>query len=409
MTSYRDAVSYSSASMTSAQFPAPINDIILLGGDNRNMTINFNGQIDDVRIYTNAITEEQLKRIYNTQVQKLSNTQRSLTSQEKNLDYGIYSYQACVQDIRGTTVCTDARSYERAGLWIEKRSDKTSYYALDYITYTIDVGAYADANFTGIEIDEKLLTGLEYVSHTTQNLGTPTLSTGYNTTGDLLFNWSDISLSGGDQGTIILTAQIVNQFPPIEQPPVPYAESGFLTEEFWNNSPTDQEIVDALFSTDSAYTQHRNNYSDSTCSVGSSNVVHLYDGGSIPSPFTTNTIYVLHSGSYVTSDYTRMAECTAIIGEGDVNISTSTALTSNYAGTIRANCSSQVIVDNIKIDGQKGHATKNAIGIMMFNNCANSLYNYTINNTETYNNSSMGIYIRSREQDATTVAKTLGY
>jgi len=71
----------------------------------------------------------------------------------------------------------------------------------------------------------------------------------------------------------------------------------------------------------------------------------------IPNTLSSNTIYVLNSGSYIynytNSDAISMADCTAILGSGDVTLYTQNA----KDNMIYANADDNIIIDGITIDG----------------------------------------------------------
>jgi hypothetical protein len=74
--------------------------------------------------------------------------------------------------------------------------------------------------------------------------------------------------------------------------------TGFLNSTFWNNSPSDYDIVTALYGTGdegSIYTTGWDNYDASSCLDDGMTVVYT---GVIPTTIDHNVIYVIASGTY---------------------------------------------------------------------------------------------------------------
>ncbi len=173
---------------------------------------------------------------------------------------------------------------------------------------------------------------------------------------------------------------------------------GFITSDFWEQHPSNANIIYALFGDGTpgatAYTRTRS----SSCIPTSVQYV--------PSNFSgwlgdSNTIYILNSGSYTLTSimWFTSKSCSAIIGIGDVTIKTS--LTSN----IFISWSNNIILDNIHINGQwignvglKIHSTTNITlnnmdwywylpsSISWYAVQSNNSHHLSISNSRFYNN-----------------------
>ncbi len=145
----------------------------------------------------------------------------------------------------------------------------------------------------------------------------------------------------------------------------------FITSDFWGQNPSDANIMYALFGDwtpgSTAYTKLWNT------SCVPTNVVTLSAWAGWPFPW--NTIYVINSGNYIiTNPITIDGDCTAIIGRGDVYIK---AANSTITPIISFSGKNNIIIDNIKVDGQ--NFSTNGIDI-------DSDTNVTLNTMDFYNN-----------------------
>lgn len=66
----------------------------------------------------------------------------------------------------------------------------------------------------------------------------------------------------------------------------------FLDSAFWAGNPTNAEIIDALYGTNSAYTK---GWSTNPCNTGNMTVVTVPSNQSIPTALLQNRIYVLQT------------------------------------------------------------------------------------------------------------------
>ena len=62
--------------------------------------------------------------------------------EQSNLDYGIYEYQACAEDVGGLTGCTDIQTYNIVDGWIYKTVNTGYAHVYDDLNYTLSFGAY---------------------------------------------------------------------------------------------------------------------------------------------------------------------------------------------------------------------------------------------------------------------------
>ena len=120
---------------------------------------------------------------------------------------------------------------------------------------------------------------------------------------------------------------------------------GFITSDFWEQSPTHNNIKYALFGDGTPWsTAYTRTWSTSCIPT---TVQYL------PSNFSgwagnSNTIYILNSWNYTLTSPMGFSNksCSAIVGIGDVTIKTS------LANNIKILWSNNIILDNIKINGQ---------------------------------------------------------
>jgi len=159
------------------------------------------------------------------------------------------------------------------------------------------------------------------------------------------------------------------------------------------------------YSSGSEYTSNR---AHNTCDIGSMNVEYInnYDtswADVLPENLTGNTLYVLLSWSHITSKTIYMADCSAIVGSGDV-----TLYASQYLGNamIYGESKSNVIIDNIKVDGTNDGIwwtphQRNEMWIN-FNNTTHS----TLIDTQFYNNALWGINMTSSSNNTVMQIKS---
>ncbi|MFA5748039.1 MAG: right-handed parallel beta-helix repeat-containing protein, partial [Candidatus Absconditabacterales bacterium] len=126
----------------------------------------------------------------------------------------------------------------------------------------------------------------------------------------------------------------------------------FIDQTFWDNGPTDEQIIDALYGDGNvgedttAYTTHR---TGNTCDTNNITVSYVDPGtDQIPEYLSENTIYVLLSGSHITSRNIYLNNCSAIVGSGDVTLYSNRHLDL----ILYFNQKENIVVNNVKIDGQ---------------------------------------------------------
>lgn len=126
--------------------------------------------------------------------------------------------------------------------------------------------------------------------------------------------------------------------------------NGFLQESFWNDNPSNTEIINALYGDQStAYSPIWSG--GNTCNPNAMSVVYLTGWGiaKIPTTLLSNTIYVLSAGTYVlNADVTMHGSCTALVGRN--NLVTITYIDNTFNNlNIQGN---NIIIDNINFDGK---------------------------------------------------------
>ena len=170
--------------------------------------------------------------------------------------------------------------------------------------------------------------------------------------------------------------------------------NNFINSTFRAGSPTDENIICALYGTGpgdtTAYTQNWNGWNTTQCNGITIGVVHVWAWASfVP---TANTIWVLTDPTIapITSSI-NMASCSAIISSNPwgTTLYSSVYLTSSM---IDVSSKPYTIFDNIAIDGSKNgvwwnHTPNNTNGIRFF-----SSNDATINNITSYSNHAYGIY-----------------
>ncbi|MCX6824161.1 MAG: right-handed parallel beta-helix repeat-containing protein [candidate division SR1 bacterium] len=150
----------------------------------------------------------------------------------------------------------------------------------------------------------------------------------------------------------------------------------FIDDSFWSTNPTTGEIIARFYgggvaSNDkTAYTKYRGT---NTCIPNNMTVSYLTGGGNniIPTTLSTNTIYILGSGTYLQSAVINIVNCSAIIGQGNVVIQQTTSSLGIIAGGNQKNR----ILDNVGL--YKSTNTLSPYGIY-----ANGMTSTTINNID---------------------------
>ena len=161
---------------------------------------------------------------------------------------------------------------------------------------------------------------------------------------------------------------------------------GFMTSDFRDQSPSNANIMYALFGDgtpgSTAYTRLRN----SSCIP--TTITNLYATGFFWWTGTSNTIYILNPGTYtLTNPIVMNGDCSVLIGKGDVTIKPAN---SSIIIPINVSYKNQIIIDNIKIDGQ--NLSSRWIYITSGNNI-------TLNNIDSYNNTFVWAYIRDHSKN----------
>jgi hypothetical protein len=165
----------------------------------------------------------------------------------------------------------------------------------------------------------------------------------------------------------------------------------FITPTFRDNTPNTGQIISALYGDGTGNTD-RTAYSQLwtgvICNPASMNLVYLTGGyNKIPDSLIANTIYILSEGDYIEQTYTNMNTCSALIGIGNVKISTNRY--QDY--TVRMAYKNE-IVDNLKLDGSHSGSNlkettihgRNAYGVVID---GTNTTNNTINQVQSYNHS----------------------
>lgn len=171
----------------------------------------------------------------------------------------------------------------------------------------------------------------------------------------------------------------------------------YLSGSFRDESPTDYDIITALYGTGdegSVYTQNWTGYNSGTCLSGGMTVE--YTGNLIWGTLSSNTIYVLTWPTAIATGTINMAECSAIVS----NHNSSTIFQSDIYlsnGMFYANNTNNIIFENITINGTwwgiaPSHL-RNVYWIRFSNN-----YNTTLHNIDIYN-SNEGISLISLQNN----------
>jgi len=348
------------------------------------------GDVDNIRIYDKNYDKNRI--IYHQKgiIQKTSDTDTIFKL--SNLPSWIHKYQACSINTGNNIGCTEIRTLNiiDTETLIHKTSDQTYYHGGDTIDYTINFSNTWNQNISNAVIQDTLSSGLTYLSYTITGINSYTFGTGIDNSGNTILTRSWFNLNTWDYGLINIQARIDQSFPILSTTHYDL-DTGFITPEFWESNPTSGEIIEKLYAENSPYTQLWENYNSWTCSITTGDIV-IYNPGDSFNTLGPNKIYILNSGEYHVPPNPTLNQCTALLGKGNVEIST----TSNATDTLLINDAvNYSIVDNIKLDGEKGHVgTKNIYGINIYREASNN----TINNVESYN-SNYGIIIYIYEED----------
>ena len=168
----------------------------------------------------------------------------------------------------------------------------------------------------------------------------------------------------------------------------------FINDYFRSQNPTTGNIVCALFgngsSTDTtAYTKNRGQYNPSSCSPMSVEYISGYDEiGNFPySALSGNTIYVLGSGSHITTSQIDFSgDCSAIVAEAPATLYSATPISSMlYNHNRKDNIIDGVAIDGLN-DGLGNPHTSNQYNWNAGIYTDPSVKNMTINNTKIFNN-----------------------
>jgi len=168
----------------------------------------------------------------------------------------------------------------------------------------------------------------------------------------------------------------------------------YLSWSFWNNSPSDYDIITALYGTGnegSIYTQNWTGYTSGSCLSAGMTVV--YTGKLSLTTLSPNTIYVLTWPVSTWSSTITMANCSAVISNQNTwTLFQSTTQLIN--GIFYWNISQNTIFDNISLNGTwwgmvPAHTANNE-----WIKLPNGWYlNTTINTTNIYNTNEAAILI----------------
>lgn len=84
-------------------------------------------------------------------------------------------------------------------------------------------------------------------------------------------------------------------------------------------------------------------------------IVHMYSGDTLPQTQVENTIYVLHTGTYLLSTYSKFKYCNAVVGDGEVIVQPTAAL--SYMFDMDNVTISNNILADLEIDGRVPNST----------------------------------------------------
>ena len=206
-------------------------------------------------------------------------------------------------------------------------------------------------------------------------------------------------------------------------PPAPWFSwnnDNFINDSFWRANPTDTQIKEAIFGNsgdiNTAYTQER---SSNVCSTWTINIVNVQNYAvsginSLPQLLAANTIYVLNSGTYITSGQIYYnGNCSAVIGKSTTKIYSSVALESWAASTciFKSTSKDNIILSDIKIDwlqdwlGNYRYAgnlsSGNSYGVYFYN-----MKNGSIHAVSMYNNR---VWLQVETAENVVVTEMLSY
>lgn len=154
--------------------------------------------------------------------------------------------------------------------------------------------------------------------------------------------------------------------------------TGYLSWAFWDTTPSDYDIVTALYGTwdeGTVYTQNWTGYTSWSCLAAGMQVEFT---GIIPTTLTDHTIYVIASGTYDISTPITMNTCSALISSG-------TVIFSGQVGNspiLLVSSKNHIIIEKIRFDWT--NTTWDGIRIYAW-------MNFTINDVKSYNNHLNGI------------------
>lgn len=159
----------------------------------------------------------------------------------------------------------------------------------------------------------------------------------------------------------------------------------FLTWWFWSQNPTNEQIINALFGANSAYTMNR---PSQNCNTGNITVSRISDS-SLTNNLTENKIYILQSSWVTISSAITIPKCTAIVSSvnGGTTIYSNSQLPAWQMFKIQWSQLRNIIIDNINFEWQYSKAwaahTSNTNCIYIYGNAENinTLTNVTINNS----------------------------
>lgn len=179
---------------------------------------------------------------------------------------------------------------------------------------------------------------------------------------------------------------------------IQWDNDNFLTEEFWDNNPTDAQIIRALYGDGSGWierTSYTKYWSEVWCVTGNMSVTYLSGGiWTIPLTLSANTVYVLESGDYITTWSIEFNSCSAVIGKtGTVNLYSSVQLSSSNKWLFHITNKKYSIIDYLNIDGINTWTgsihSANIYGITYYY----WAINHTTNNVHVYNTNSAWILL----------------
>lgn len=152
--------------------------------------------------------------------------------------------------------------------------------------------------------------------------------------------------------------------------------TGYIDSTFWNNNPTTEDIIQALYGSGddgiwTIYTQHWTGYTSGSCLSAGMTVEYIW---TIPTTLSGHTIYVIESGSYDLSSHIIMDDCNALISSGTVVLSWG----------IRASNKSNIIIDNIWVINPT--YWQDWISF-------HTIINFSIYGSNIYNNGNFGIWL----------------